>query len=844
MFRTFLGSLLLVSLAAEPANAVGSLDAARDAFHAGSFDVAASALRGALEGDQDLDASDRADARHLLGRTLMATGEHAQAALVLSQALQADDAEDTTALEDHLRYHLAMAMHELGRHTEARPLFRAVARDPHSPFQVQAAFYEATSLLEMDRKPAARRAFVTFLATYPGAPRMHDARVSLATLEAARGRDARAIVMLRRVIRHSPQSKAASRAQLTLDDLAAKGRAAARRPTELEVRKDAEWLVSERRFDEALPVLLRLRKEAKRKKDKEGRLALSELLVRTYRGLGMLDKTLEMSAWVKRRRGDGLGPSTTTFLMGLLDRHEDAEKLILRRFHRRKSASYWKTIGDHRMRFGRYQSAEKAFLRAAKKSGRWVPRELSRKIAWSVFNQGDAERAIDLLADVGRRNPKRRTWSKYWIARALQDAGHLDRAKLRYEALQARNETNFYGLMAGSRLQEMAEAAARAETGGDETPEKSVEATSEVDGQEADEAVAASAIQPAPLDIGTLRWTPQMLSIDASWEQALPAEPTRGDALGSLAGTWGKVAPEAIRAAELHRLGFLEEARDELRVLATDLRIMGKRKWRHLIGRGRSDMLDNRRDKRARGGAHIRHAGRRSRKQARAFFDAVRNGKFRVALQEAREVLGDRHAIRWKSVRGGILQQPIATGTVEDYRRAYPIAWPKAMSISTSTHDVPPAFLYGIMTTESSFHPHAVSVAHAYGLVQMIPRTGRRVALELGYGDFMPEVLLAPDPSIYMGGRYMGRLLDRFYDQEPLAAAAYNCGPHRVADWLKANPNRDLDVFVEEIPYGQARRYTKRVLSHTARYRRLYYGEDRMYVPNRLESRHRATPNY
>jgi soluble lytic murein transglycosylase len=148
------------------------------------------------------------------------------------------------------------------------------------------------------------------------------------------------------------------------------------------------------------------------------------------------------------------------------------------------------------------------------------------------------------------------------------------------------------------------------------------------------------------------------------------------------------------------------------------------------------------------------------------------------------------------------------------------------------------------MTTESSFHPHAVSVAHAYGLVQMIPRTGRRVALELGYGDFMPEVLLAPDPSIYMGGRYMGRLLDRFYDQEPLAAAAYNCGPHRVADWLKANPNRPLDVFVEEIPYRQARRYTKRVLSHTARYRRLYYGEDRMYVPNRLESRHRATPNY
>ena len=503
------------------------------------------------------------------------------------------------------------------------------------------------------------------------------------------------------------------------------------------------------------------------------------------------------------------------------------------------------------MRFGRYAEATVAFRRAAKKHGRWVPKDLSRKLAWSVFNGENPGEAVELFTKIGRRDRSRRTWSQYWTARALQDAGKIEEARDGYESLLARSETDFYGLMADSRLRELkrkadAPDAPDAPPTTLAAPEPALVPQDPSPTPEKLESILAAtgALQHEPSDRGTLAWTAAMLQIDPAWQPGLPQEEARRSALVRLDDGWSNVAPEATRAAELHRLGFLEEARNELRVLATDLRIMGSRKWGRLVGRARSDMLDNRRDKKARGGASLRHAGRRSRAQAREFYKATRGGAFRATLQEAREALGDNHAIRWKSIRSGILRRRIAANTEEGYRKAYPIAWPEAMRISTKDHDVPPAFLYGIMTTESSFHPHAVSVAHAYGLVQMIPRTGRRVALELGYGEFMPEVLLDPSPSIYMGGRYMGRLLDRFYDQEPLAAAAYNAGPHRVADWLKANPDRPLDVFVEEIPYGQARRYTKKVLSHTARYRRLYYGEDRMYVTNHLESRHRTSPNY
>ena len=181
---------------------------------------------------------------------------------------------------------------------------------------------------------------------------------------------------------------------------------------------------------------------------------------------------------------------------------------------------------------------------------------------------------------------------------------------------------------------------------------------------------------------------------------------------------------------------------------------------------------------------------------------------------------------------------------LERWRAAYPLAWSAHIAAACKLFDVPPAFIYGIMTVESAFHAHAVSISHAYGSLQMIPRTGRRVSSELELPSFTPERLLEPAYGIPMGTQYMGRLLDRFHHQEPLAAAAYNAGPHRVAAWLKANPHRPLDVFIEEIPFRQARGYSKSVLKHTARLRHIYYGEQRMYVPNTLIAEHTQYPNY
>ena len=174
----------------------------------------------------------------------------------------------------------------------------------------------------------------------------------------------------------------------------------------------------------------------------------------------------------------------------------------------------------------------------------------------------------------------------------------------------------------------------------------------------------------------------------------------------------------------------------------------------------------------------------------------------------------------------------------------YPLAYPDVIRPLAEQFGLPPYYVYAIMTVESAFHPGAVSVSSAYGLVQVIPRTGENLARELGFVDFTPERLLEPPVSIYFGGYYLARLLARFHGQEPLASAAYNAGPHRVATWLMARGRIPMDMFIEDIPYDQARGYTKTVLEHIAAYRRIYHGEQHLYLRNTIDPTMGDGPNY
>lgn len=132
-----------------------------------------------------------------------------------------------------------------------------------------------------------------------------------------------------------------------------------------------------------------------------------------------------------------------------------------------------------------------------------------------------------------------------------------------------------------------------------------------------------------------------------------------------------------------------------------------------------------------------------------------------------------------------------------------------------------PYLVTALIREESAFAPTAVSSAGARGLMQLMPATATRVARGTDLPN--PPDLDTPGPNIALGTRYLATLHEQFGGNVVLTLAAYNAGPRAVQRWLKDHhPFTDPEVFIEEIPYPETRKYIKRVLGSYDRYRTLY----------------------
>jgi soluble lytic murein transglycosylase len=134
------------------------------------------------------------------------------------------------------------------------------------------------------------------------------------------------------------------------------------------------------------------------------------------------------------------------------------------------------------------------------------------------------------------------------------------------------------------------------------------------------------------------------------------------------------------------------------------------------------------------------------------------------------------------------------------------------------------AFSLGIMRQESSFEIGAVSSSGARGLMQLMPPTAESVARQLGIPASVSALTSDASHNIRLGTAYLQEVLTRFDGNLPLAAAAYNAGPHRVAQWLGDNgdprtgPIGMID-WIELIPVAETRNYVQRVTENVVMYR-------------------------
>lgn len=151
----------------------------------------------------------------------------------------------------------------------------------------------------------------------------------------------------------------------------------------------------------------------------------------------------------------------------------------------------------------------------------------------------------------------------------------------------------------------------------------------------------------------------------------------------------------------------------------------------------------------------------------------------------------------------------------------YPEAFSPIVKSQEDNFKVPKEFIWSIMKAETSFRADAVSPVGARGLMQLMPFTGRKVASLMGE-NFDASLLASPEINIKLGSSYLQRLMKKFSDQVPLAAAAYNGGPHRVQGWVKRFGQLNMDEFIEHIPYLETRNYVKKVVRYFSVYNLLY----------------------
>lgn len=151
----------------------------------------------------------------------------------------------------------------------------------------------------------------------------------------------------------------------------------------------------------------------------------------------------------------------------------------------------------------------------------------------------------------------------------------------------------------------------------------------------------------------------------------------------------------------------------------------------------------------------------------------------------------------------------------------FPQPYWSAIQRYSAQNGLDPYMVASLIRQESEFNPGVVSYANAWGLMQLLPSVGRELARKEGIRHFTTRDLLNPEMNIRLGCLYLRQMLNEFSNHPEYAFAAYNAGDNRVQDWQSAGQFKDMDVFVESIPFTQTRNYVQSIVRNENIYRNL-----------------------
>lgn len=177
----------------------------------------------------------------------------------------------------------------------------------------------------------------------------------------------------------------------------------------------------------------------------------------------------------------------------------------------------------------------------------------------------------------------------------------------------------------------------------------------------------------------------------------------------------------------------------------------------------------------------------------------------------------------WQRLRGGMQFDTIHNSRIEVHRRAMlknPDYMMKVgeraepfmyMVLNEIERRGMPTELALLPVIESAYDPHAYSHAHASGLWQFIPETGKRYGLRQDFWyDGRRDVVASTNAAL----DYLQALHEMFDGDWLCALAAYNAGEGRVSRAIKANVarNRPTDYWSLDLP-EETRNYVPKLLA-------------------------------
>ncbi len=773
-------------------------------------------------------------------------------------ALQLGDAHQAVSSLEGAGYDDASAMFGYVRLWEAKATFavadyataaaasadaaRVIDRDigEHEAHMLNAR----ASLFVSDDVAGAVTHTIELLDEYPDYPWRNAARLEMALAEHRAGDDAAAGRRLYRLLWDRPWSPLIPRAVALLDQLGAANEPARTFDERLEHARTSrawrQWRLADREFQDLLAAAVGDR-------SLENRMRL-ELVQNAYEDARFEDAM----HWLDEIEADGgVGVARLDLArwrartLGRLGQRQLAYDTYLDGFDSTLTRADHQIMGDFAFDVGLWAQA------ISHRDHHWSSSD------WRSFNgiflryladqHIDAARGFRALRD--NSNGANRARATYWLARTLYIQGEHDEAFALLDEVVAERPREYYGVQARNRLMEWrgdASVAAAQNSGRSSLPLPPSAGRVHLRG-------------PGSRPDGTLS------GFRAVYGDEHLDEFGRGDAdegsLRRLADQWGSDFPSAVIAAGLYEAGALEDARRVFRDVAFEFRVLDR-----LFAQGREvstrrpitlerrlwqPEVDNRREPGYWWGmdnAALRYPGPGS--QVQAWVDRharIRDGRseLRPLIEAATREVGDAYLIR-QSALDTDLPDPIQTEQQRlNWQSAFPRAYARMLQQHVERYDLNPYLFWALMLVESAFNPDTVSVADAYGLTQVIPKTGELVVQRMGLGDTGIHALLEAPAALAFGSYYLSELLHKFHGQEMLACVAYNAGAHAVARWLDWRGElMEMDEFIESVPFDQSRRYAQRIVQHMSTYRWVWFGTSELYIGNALDVQHEDNINF